>query len=258
MKKFNLFQNLGFKLVIEALLLVVFLSSLSFTALAGGWEHDSKGWKYSYSISYEPLPYYVKDDITSIDGDRYAFDKDGYMVIGWWRSSLYENIEDDDYYEDDNYYKDDNYWYYFNEDGKMRYEPLNNEGKTYYFNQSTGRCLNPTGEAISQYEVAIKGINVDISGLITSIDKYQEIDIESIKAHISAVERLVNAINNLPTDVPNKYKVQHAYMLAYVRELSPRAEILKQILANIEAPNTDYQKLIKQIEEFNGEKINIY
>lgn len=258
MKKFNLFQNLGFKLVIEALLSVVFLSSLSFTALADGWEHDSKGWKYSFSISYEPLPYYIKDDITSIDGDRYAFDKDGYMVIGWWRSSLYENIEDDDYYEDDNYYKDDNYWYYFNEDGKMRYEPLNNEGKTYYFNQSSGSCLNPTGEAISQYEVAIKGINVDISGLITSIDKYQEIDIESIKAHISAVERLVNAINNLPTDVPNKYKVQHAYMLAYVRELSPKVEILKQILANIEAPNTDYQKLIKQIEEFNGEKISVH
>ena len=252
MKKFNLFQNSGFKLVIEVLLSVVFISSLSFTALAEGWEQDSRGWRYGYTVDDSPLPYYIQNDSLFIGGYRYAFDKEGYMVTGWWQYPvLYEEVEYDEY---DN----DNYWYYFNEDGKMRYDPLDDNGTTYYFSQTTGECLNPDGGTISQYEVAIKGINIDVSDLITSIDVYHEIDIEDVKAHISTVDKLVNAVNNLPTDVPKKYKIRHAYLLAYVNELSPKAEILKQILANIESSNTDYQKLIKQIEEFNGKKIDIY
>ena len=235
MKKNSLFQNLGFKLVIEALLSVVFVSSLSFSVFADTWEQDSKGWKYSYTCCDSPLPYYPKDESLFIEDSKYAFNEEGYMVTGWWN---------DDWGD----------WYYFNEDGKMRYEPLNEDGKTYYFDED-GECLNPDGQAISQYPLAVKKLVIDNSDLVDSIEIGDNADLEMLKTHISAVEKLRADVNNLPNDIPNNYKIFHANLLAYTQRLESKVELLRQIVANIESQNTDYQKLITQIEEYNGKKL---
>ena len=237
MKKNSLLKNLGLKLVIEALLSVVFVSSLSFSVFAGTWEQDSKGWKYSYTCSDSPLPHYAQDDSLFIEDSKYAFNEEGYMVTGWWNDAWGD-------------------WYYFNEDGKMRYEPLNEDGKTYYFDED-GECLNSDGQAISQYELAIRNLAMQDIDLVSSINLSDSVDIEMLKAHISAVDRLTAEVNNLPKDIPNKYKILHAHLLAYTQQLGSKVALLRQIVANVESPNTDYQKLIRQIEEYNGEKIGL-
>ena len=246
MRNINLFNDRGFRFVIKALLSVVFISSLSFTALAAGWEQDSRGWKYGCSCSDSPELYYPSNETFTIDDAKYGFDKDGYMVTGWWHDGVYYY----DYHQNSALY----YWYYFNEDGKMRYEPLNEDGKTYYFDED-GECLNPDGQAISQYPLAVKKLVIDNSDLVDSIEIGDNADLEMLKAHISAVEKLRADVNNLPNDIPNNYKIFHAHLLAYTQRLESKVELLRQIVANIESQNTDYQKLITQIEEYNGKKL---
>ena len=246
MRNINLFNDRGFRFVIKALLSVVFISSLSFTALAAGWEQDSRGWKYGCSCSDSPELYYPSNETFTIDDAKYGFDKDGYMVTGWWHDDVYYY----DYHQNSALY----YWYYFNEDGKMRYEPLNEDGKTYYFDED-GECLNPDGQAISQYPLAVKKLVIDNSDLVDSIEIGDNADLVMLKSHISAVEKLRADVNNLPNDIPNNYKIFHAHLLAYTQRLESKVELLRQIVANIESQNTDYQKLITQIEEYNGKKL---
>ena len=104
MRNINLFNDRGFRFVIKALLSVVFISSLSFTALAAGWEQDSRGWKYGCSCSDSPELYYPSNETFTIDDAKYGFDKDGYMVTGWWHDDVYYY----DYHQNSALY----YWYY--------------------------------------------------------------------------------------------------------------------------------------------------
>ena len=104
----------GRKLIV-GLLTLGMLGSVCITGSAGtaeaatkGWNHDSKGWWYSYSDGSYAKNAWVKDG-----GKWYYFDGSGYMVKGWKKIS--------------------NKWYYFNKSGVMQTGWKKIDGKWYFF-----------------------------------------------------------------------------------------------------------------------------
>lgn len=103
---------------------------------ARGWVQDSKGWWYEYTDENGNLSYY-KDDIYYIDipetedvYEAYYFNKDGYMVTGWFEYT-YEN----DYSNPDGTVVKSNHtcWMYADSKGVLQtgWEKIN--GSWYYF-----------------------------------------------------------------------------------------------------------------------------
>ena len=79
-----------------------------------GWHEDSNGWWY-----LDEYGEYPRDCIRYIHGDKYLFDKNGYMKTGWY----YKDI--DDYGSG---------WFYFKNSGEMvKNEWLTISNKEYYF-----------------------------------------------------------------------------------------------------------------------------
>lgn len=84
------------------------------TAHAAGWGSDARGTWYQHESSS-----YAKSAIVEIDGAKYGFNPEGYMLKGWGRF--------------------DYNWYYFNPDnGAMMYGWVNDDGKWYYMDPGTG------------------------------------------------------------------------------------------------------------------------
>lgn len=212
----------------------------SFPAMADGWEKDAKGWSYKYYF-YSDGPgtrgEYYKSGIFKIDGESYAFNDNGYMVVGWYWESYYEE------------------WHYFEPDGRMRYEPLTTEqGITYYFSADDGACLNPNGEAVSAYELRLLELVSIYSELdieLPVLGLQQKVDWANIKTIIHNGDNFVYEFSHLPAEVPQKMKLQHAYISDYVSKYSKSLELLKQIMAHVESANTDYKKLIELTTQYN-------
>lgn len=57
---------------------VVLSAAWAFSAFAGEWQPDERGYKY-----YNDSNSYARDQIMNIDGVDYGFDKEAYMVSGW-------------------------------------------------------------------------------------------------------------------------------------------------------------------------------
>lgn len=97
---------------ISLLLSVALATSMSFSAFAGEWKQDSTGWWYQNDNgSYLSNGWYQENNTW------YYFNQDGYMVTGWL------------------HFTDTDRYYYFNQDGSMRTEPLEENGKTYTFDE---------------------------------------------------------------------------------------------------------------------------
>ena len=62
-----------------SVLAVIFTFIMCFTAFAGRWVKDGYGWWYQYNDGSYP-----KSKIVTIDGEKYAFDKRGYMRTNQW------------------------------------------------------------------------------------------------------------------------------------------------------------------------------
>lgn len=67
------------KLTVCGILTVFLVLLTAFTAFAGTWQRDGWGWWYQRDDGSYP-----KNVITTIDGERFAFDKYGYMFANAW------------------------------------------------------------------------------------------------------------------------------------------------------------------------------
>lgn len=99
-----------------------------FPAWAGEWKQDDQGWRYLKDDGE-----YAVNTLYLIGKDRYGFDKNGYMITGWYEGSkgwryFYDNgvcarktWVEGKYYIDDKYVMMTNTWtpdgYYVGEDG---------------------------------------------------------------------------------------------------------------------------------------------
>lgn len=97
------------------------------TAESLGWKQDSVGWWYKDSDST-----YKKDGVYSIDGYRYLFNADGYMMTGWQEIN--------------------GYWYYFDQDGHMLIDVCTPIDGTYYYFDMSGRWDEENYDSYSEYE----------------------------------------------------------------------------------------------------------
>ena len=148
----------GFRLLIAAAMIVFALgfSGLDAEAKSGKWEHDRKGWWYSYSDGT-----YAKNTWLKLGGKWYRFNAAGYMVVGWKKVSGrwyyfgkdgamqtgWKKISGDWYYMDANGMmvvgwkeitgKSGKDWYFF-KNGVMQTGWKKIQGKWYYFHPSTG------------------------------------------------------------------------------------------------------------------------
>lgn len=105
--------------------------AMAFTAFAG-WGQDENGHYYQFDSGA-----YARDQIVEIDGVRYAFNSQAYMVNGW-----YKDISDWYFCAPEmggaiitGWRQIDGSWYYFNPDrqGAMHMSWLDQGGKRYYF-----------------------------------------------------------------------------------------------------------------------------
>lgn len=88
----------------------------------GTWKQDDNGWWFAVDGGEYP-----EDGVYTINGTDYVFDKNGYMVTGWYKKT----------YEDYNYAF--NYdWYYCNPDGSMKTGWLYDGGSWYYLDPDYG------------------------------------------------------------------------------------------------------------------------
>lgn len=84
------------------------------TALAAGWGQDEKGYWYQ-----NPTGSYARGGFSTIDGVKYAFNAEAYMVTGWQQQ--------------------EGKWYYFDtESGAQSLGWKQIEGKWYYFDEAKG------------------------------------------------------------------------------------------------------------------------
>ena len=65
-------------------LTILITATSSFTALAGQWKQDHKGWWYQYNKGWYPESKWQK-----IDGTWYYFHADGYMAYNTWIGDYY-------------------------------------------------------------------------------------------------------------------------------------------------------------------------
>lgn len=86
-----------------------------------GWQQDLNGWKYRNGEGF-----FVKGCFTSVEGNWYYFDQDGYMVRGW------QQVIDD--------------WYYFDANGHM-VTGAAVIGETYYYFEASGKLNEDFYEA---------------------------------------------------------------------------------------------------------------
>ena len=97
-------------------------------AAGAGWNHDSKGWWYTYADGT-----YAKNKWAKIDGKWYHFNAKGYMDTGW------KKIDGKWYYfgtggvMQTGWKKIDGKWYYFSTGGVMQTGWKKIDGKWYYF-----------------------------------------------------------------------------------------------------------------------------
>lgn len=126
--------------------------------------YETKYWNYYFGSdgkAYTTVGKLTEEQIKTIDGKRYAFDKNGHMLYGWINENIVKQQdydddawEDSDYYfgtwddgqmregwqqmkvyvEDDEVYKD--YWFYFGTNGKKaKKERKNIDNVNYYFEE---------------------------------------------------------------------------------------------------------------------------
>lgn len=93
------------------------------TSAAGSWKQSGGKWWYLYSDNTYPV-----SQIVEIDGKKYAFDAQGWMVTGWYKSA--------------------GKWYYFSESGEMCTDWIEDQGVWYYLAPSDGVMLANTTEDI--------------------------------------------------------------------------------------------------------------
>ncbi len=123
----------------------------SVEAASGSWQHNSKGWWYSYSDGS-----YAKSEWGQIKGKWYYFDASGYMATGWRKvknkwyyleksgamKTGWKKLDGKWYYLEKNgamktgWKKLDGKWYYFRKNGSMVDGWQKVSGKWYYFNKS--------------------------------------------------------------------------------------------------------------------------
>lgn len=96
---------------------MIFTLFAAFTAYAGQWRYDSNGYWYQLDDGS-----YVANEIYTINGARYIFDGEGYMLRNW-----IENYKTGD-------------WYYCNDDGSM----VTNQWIGDYYMGADGRMLRDT------------------------------------------------------------------------------------------------------------------
>lgn len=86
------------------------LASSTITSYAAGWGHDDGGYWYLYENNS-----YAREQIITIDGANYGFNKQAYMITGW--------------------YSFDSNWYYFSPDSGIQVLGwLQLDGKWFYLN----------------------------------------------------------------------------------------------------------------------------
>lgn len=122
--------------------------------IQGEWIQSGNRWWFRFEDGSYPKDVLMKDEV----GHIYAFDKDGWMVTGWYKDKEPFEIEGEVFY---NWYYFDasghmvkgwkqinNVWYYFDEtDGWMYFwDGFEIDGKVYYFKKSgamaTGWCYD--------------------------------------------------------------------------------------------------------------------
>lgn len=204
---------------------------MSITAFAYGWKQESKGWRYYYEDNI--LSYY-KDSVELIDGKKYSFNEEGYMVTGW------------------EYILNWGTWYYFESNGEMRFEPYTVDGITYYFNSETGECLNPDGRELSKYELEFYKWfeEVENADIIELESVKNNIPYEQIQKSIEISERIIQSFGNLPKDVPISLKLQYAYLAGWMQYYQVYVDSLKEITASLESNHTDYQELLQLYKKY--------
>lgn len=94
----------------------------------GNWEWNEEKGKWQFVLESGD---YLGGGIWEIDGTPYAFDKDGYMVTGWFTN------------------EEDGQRYYFNSNGAMRLGWLQDGGSWYYFDTYWGYMINDAWEYIN-------------------------------------------------------------------------------------------------------------
>ena len=103
----------------------------SVEAASGSWQHNSKGWWYSYSDGS-----YAKSAWVQYEGNWYYFEATGYMATGW------KKLDGKWYYFEKSgamktgWKKYDGKWYYLEKNGVMKTGWRKLDGKWYYFEKS--------------------------------------------------------------------------------------------------------------------------
>lgn len=108
--------------------------AMAFTAFAG-WGQDETGYYYQFDSGA-----YARDQIVDIEGTRYAFNPQGYMVNGWFKNNTdwYFCAPEQGGAIITGWRQVDGLWYYLNpgRQGAMHTSWLDEGGKRYYLNES--------------------------------------------------------------------------------------------------------------------------
>lgn len=100
----------------------------------GTWIKSGKRWWFRFADKTYPT-----DCILKIKGIYYGFDKEGWMVTGWYR---YTDVD-----ENGKTYSE---WYFFNDNGSMKTGWLKNGGRWYYLDSEDGTMYADGSAEINQ------------------------------------------------------------------------------------------------------------
>lgn len=169
----------------KVVLSVSFLVSMSLCTSAA-WEQDDKGWKYNTSDSGKKR--YVRSEIKEIDGVKYGFNEEAYMVTGWYNfpdSNEYENTDEEMYIYQA-------HWYYFDETGALVTDNLLDER---YINISLGeydRLYKYAYWYFIHIQDAKLRFDYDLDADVC------ELGTDSIENYMSMLRDCINDFNRLP------------------------------------------------------------
>ncbi len=101
------------KVLITAAALAIFSAV---PAMAGEWKYNDVGWRYEYDNGS-----YASNGIVEVEGEKYCFDANGYMVTGWtWVNGAWHYCNSDGRMPAGCWIQDGGRWYRLNEDNSMR------------------------------------------------------------------------------------------------------------------------------------------
>lgn len=225
-------------LIMTLFVILVFSISSYFSSYAGTWEKDDKGWRYNiegdedfediddeYVIEVKGKGRYYCGEYYLIDDNIYHFDKDGYIITGWFEP-YGEGI-----------------WIYIEENGSWRTEPLVENGKTYYFDSFSNICLNPDGNEISADMAFYAWYDLFSSELIRLRDldyykNYTAAPPEYLRGHAEKIKNIIAKFESLNSNFKEATtKVYYIEFSALVEEYRKLEVYLEEYATMLESKN---------------------